>query len=63
VTSSDGSEQRLRDVVDDFRRWAEQYGDDYSSMSEAQKSTAANFHRCADELERALDECSFGADK
>ena len=56
------AEQRLRDVVDEFREWAEQYGDDYSSISELQKSTAADYHRCADELEQALDECSFDTD-
>lgn len=47
--------QELRETVQEIRSWAEQYGEDYGEMSALQKSTVTDYQRCADEIEKVVD--------
>jgi hypothetical protein len=49
------SNKEIREVVAEIRSWAEQYADDYAAMSALQKSTVADYQRCADEMEKLVD--------
>lgn len=44
----------LRELADTFREWADQYDAEYSDLSENQKTTVANYNRCADEVEKLV---------
>lgn len=48
-------QSELRDVVEEIRSWADQYADDYSSLSDTEKTTVASYHRCADEVEELVE--------